>query len=702
MPAGPERGWSTPEGHDLIRRILVDALPQWPSGPHDWQVESTAHILDNQSQLVVAACGDGKTAAAYLHLLVLQKLAADPTLPRYGKRVPERPVVLMVTPLSDLGRNQVCSQHAEDIYKGYSPPQADSMNKTGVRAIALDTRSIEKARDNNIDLHKEVRQCLWSVTIVSPERLTTPEFDKIVRDPTWRSSLVLYVGDEAHIINIWARTFRDAYADIGRVSARIPPDVPILALTATSIPGKIEAAMLRTLGFRSGYAVIRRTCERPNLQMVFCTLSHGLGSWEFPDIAWVTRKLKKTVIYISTIEQGFRLATYLWKLLPRGSSRFRVVQLYNGLIDDDDNAETLRAFSDDSGARIMIATVKFGMGIDIKNIEVSINLGLPESAEAILQQNGRAGRNQDIEASGFTYIQKSLVSAVAAELRGNGPKLRNGARGKALMKTNPGIDEDDDRVASRIEDPHLRRLVVAHIQKRCLVAEANILFGSPGSTSHEHCLTAQRRLPCSSCLDREPVYQELAKATMPQPPPAYPANTSNVSTPSHQHDHLDEDDAPPAFETGIVHTKLTKDMRARAQEAIHLFCRQQWLARQPRTARDMYLPSVSYIPSDMQSALLTHFHFLRDREALAGILFDWEYLEQDGYKLFKIIKDLNIVFDQEHETKKAETKAKAAETRRRSAAAAKAAKAAGDGGDKQVTLRGDADPARIDSMEHGE
>ena len=32
---------------------------------------------------------------------------------------------------------------------------------------------------------------------------------------------------------------------------------------------------------------------------------------------------------------------------------------------------------------MIVATIKCRMGVDIRNIEVSINLGLPESAEAI-------------------------------------------------------------------------------------------------------------------------------------------------------------------------------------------------------------------------------------------------------------------------------------------------------------------------------
>ena len=66
--------WSSPNGQQSLQLILCSLLPEWPNGPHDWQVKATACILNRQKQLVVAACGEGKTAIAYLHLLVIQEL----------------------------------------------------------------------------------------------------------------------------------------------------------------------------------------------------------------------------------------------------------------------------------------------------------------------------------------------------------------------------------------------------------------------------------------------------------------------------------------------------------------------------------------------------------------------------------------------------------------------------------------------------
>ena len=74
---------------------------------------------------------------------------------------------------------------------------------------------------------------------------------------------------------------------------------------------------------------------------------------------------------------------YLWRLLPQGEDCYVCIQEYNGLTWAESNAETIHSFSTNDDVFMIVATIKCRMGVDIRNIEVSINLGLPESAEAI-------------------------------------------------------------------------------------------------------------------------------------------------------------------------------------------------------------------------------------------------------------------------------------------------------------------------------
>lgn len=107
--------WTSSEGLSFLKGLLSGVIPAWNTGPHDWQVLATARVLDGEDQLIVAGCGEGKTAVAYLHLLVLQELLKDPQLPRFGlKDIPLKPVTLLASPLTDLSLSQVC--HIAYIY----------------------------------------------------------------------------------------------------------------------------------------------------------------------------------------------------------------------------------------------------------------------------------------------------------------------------------------------------------------------------------------------------------------------------------------------------------------------------------------------------------------------------------------------------------------------------------------------------------
>ncbi|KAI0038500.1 hypothetical protein FA95DRAFT_1505588, partial [Auriscalpium vulgare] len=335
----------------------------------------------------------------YLHVLVHQYLRDHPDVPRFGLEVHERPVVVDVTPLTDLAESQV-----------------DELERMGVSAISLDSQRVSDALALGIDLYEKIKKGDYAVVITSPERLDSREFDGILRCEGFIKNMALYSVDEAHIAGRWGKSFRLAYGNINRVIARIPPRVPVLLMTAT-LTRDGEKDLLRSMGFQPGhYETIRRPVERPNVRTVFKTLHHGLGGEEFPDFAWVATCRKKALIYCKDFELCWRLASYLRRLLPR-ATRERNVRVYNGLTDDAnlrrrehagvlrENAQTLADFREDPETYVVVATVKFGLGVDLRHVAISLNAGLPESAEAVQQQHGRAGRDFKLLALGITYVE---------------------------------------------------------------------------------------------------------------------------------------------------------------------------------------------------------------------------------------------------------------------------------------------------------
>ena len=57
--------------------------------------------------------------------------------------------------------------------------------------------------------------------------------------------------------------------------------------------------------------------------------------------------------------------------------------------------------------KIVIATVAFGLGVNIKDIRTVINYGIPRSIEEFIQESGRAGRDGEA-AESILYHSRAL------------------------------------------------------------------------------------------------------------------------------------------------------------------------------------------------------------------------------------------------------------------------------------------------------
>ena len=134
------------------------------------------------------------------------------------------------------------------------------MTSLGLTAVSLDAESVKEATDLGIDLYKQVAECHYSVVIVSPERLTSREFDGVLRNETFMKNIALYFVDEAHLVVPWSLEFRLAFGQIPRVILRIPLGTPTALVTATSRPGPNEDELLKMFGFQS-VEELERACK---------------------------------------------------------------------------------------------------------------------------------------------------------------------------------------------------------------------------------------------------------------------------------------------------------------------------------------------------------------------------------------------------------------------------------------------------------
>jgi superfamily II DNA helicase RecQ len=278
-----------------------------------------------------------------------------------------------------------------------------------VPAFAYTRENVAEARKNSRNIAAEIAACHWPIVVVDPEHLIDKDWERISDSPEFRENLAFGCVDETHLIDSWGPEFRPAFKQIGDfLKGRCPSRISVFALSATLEPGAVTRSVCKSLGFQRGmFHLYRRSNERPNIQILLRTLTHTLGGAAFPDLLIYLLSNRKTVIYCPTIELCWRVYVYLFRLLPPGPDKLRRIRLYHAMCWPDENEKTVALMRDDPECQIIIATIAFGQGFNVKTLLDSIQVGVPKSVSQAVQQLGRVARDPSTIGRGIILAQPS-------------------------------------------------------------------------------------------------------------------------------------------------------------------------------------------------------------------------------------------------------------------------------------------------------
>jgi len=250
--------------------------------------------------------------------------------------------------------------------------QVDGLQAGGVPATFLNS-SLDsgEGRGRLRGLHLGQYRLLY----VAPERLMLSGFLSDLQ--RWNVSLLAI--DEAHCISEWGHDFRPEYRQLAQLRDLFPA-VPMLALTATATE-RVRKDIIKQLKLRDPCCYVA-SFNRPNLTYrVFAKEKPYQQALEFVR----TRPRESGIIYC----QARKTAESLAERLNEDGVKARP---YHAGLTSEQRTRHQELFLRDE-ARVICATIAFGMGINKPNVRFVIHYDLPKNIEGYYQETGRAGRD---------------------------------------------------------------------------------------------------------------------------------------------------------------------------------------------------------------------------------------------------------------------------------------------------------------------
>ena len=308
------------------------------------QEEAIRHIVEGRGrQLLVQKTGWGKSFVYFVATQLMREAGLGPTL--------------LVSPLLALMRNQIAAAE-----------------RMGVRANTINSDN----REDWDSVEEAIRADTVDIVLISPERLANERFRNEVLAEV-AQHIALLVIDEAHCISDWGHDFRPHYRLIERIVRILPPNLRLLATTATA-NARVMADLEVILG--PGLQVLRGDLSRPSL-----ALQNIRMGGQAERLAWLAQWLPSLpgsgIVYTLTVRDAHSVAAWL-------RSRGIEVAAYTGKTGPDRVALEQALLNDD--VKALVATSALGMGFDKPDLAFVIHYQAPGSVVAYYQQVGRAGR----------------------------------------------------------------------------------------------------------------------------------------------------------------------------------------------------------------------------------------------------------------------------------------------------------------------
>jgi ATP-dependent DNA helicase RecQ len=251
------------------------------------------------------------------------------------------------------------------------------MTQAGIPAVIICS---EQSEDERKQAYKSLMSGQVRLLFVSPERLALQSFQRFLK----RFLIRMVVVDEAHCVVSWGHSFRPEYAQLGFI-LRSMNIRKVLALTATA--SKSSRRLIREMLFPEP-TTVTEIVDRPlreNIVVSAVRVYSEEERWTVVRGLVTSSDSRKTILYFPRREQCQKAAIELKK------SGLNAVVYHAGL--QREVRRSVEEYLRQSERPVVIcATLAFGMGIDLPDVQLISVVGFPGNIEELFQMMGRAGR----------------------------------------------------------------------------------------------------------------------------------------------------------------------------------------------------------------------------------------------------------------------------------------------------------------------